>query len=170
MNLKAKVERIEARIMENGLQFCSCFTDFVAQMIRGVYDNVPFSSDDSKLPKGFCEKCRKPVNVEFIENFNRQLEMVLPAYADAPVSESAVSINTPAEAARTVRNVDEDEIPSGTLSRSQAAVRLQISLGDVERHIKSGRLILDVSKKFITRQSFDELKVLLIRQRNATDN
>jgi hypothetical protein len=140
MNLNGKVKRIESRVMENGLQFCGCFNDFVNQMIDGVYNGVPYETDASGLPKGFCEKCQKPCDVEMIENFNRQLEMILPAFAVEEVSESAVI--------------------EGVLPLEVARL-LQMPLSDINRHIRSGRLSLDASGKFVTQDSLAELQKLI---------
>jgi hypothetical protein len=113
---------------------------------------VPNPIDYESLPKDFCQKCRKPVNTEFIENFNRQLEMILPAYSHAPVIVSA-SAKEAVESAL-----------SGVLSGVllvEAARRLGVSLNDVNRYIRSGRLRLDGSGKFVDLDSLDALQRLI---------
>jgi hypothetical protein len=142
---KNLLKKIQADIGVSAGNYCGCFTEYQMAVIEKVYNGVPNKIDFESLPKDFCGKCRKPVNTEFIDDFNRQLEMILPAYSvEEVVSESAVIEGVlPLEAAR----------------------QLGITLEDVNRHVKSGRLNLDASGKFVTQDSFDELKTL-IRQRN----
>ncbi len=139
MNL-SWLKRIEKRFIENDSQFCGCFDDFVNQMIDGVYNGVPYETDDSGLPKGFCEKCQKPCDVEMLENFTCRMDLILPAFAVEKVSESAVI---------------EALLPLG------AARLLQMPLSDVNRHIRSGRLSLDASGRFVTQDSLDALQRLI---------
>ena len=74
--LNQRLKRIESDFVENNSRFCSCFDDFMNQMVDGIYNETHYETDDSSLPKGFCEKCRKPVDSERIENLNRQIELV----------------------------------------------------------------------------------------------
>ncbi len=156
------LKKIQADIGESAGNYCGCFTEYQMAVIEKVYNGVPNKIDFESLPVGFCGRCRKPVNTEFIDNFNRQLEMILPTYENY---EMQMPLNVGAEvsdgAARKVA-----EVPAGMLSRSEVALRLEIKAGDVERYIKSGRLQTDGSKRFVIQDSFDELKMLLIRQRN----
>jgi hypothetical protein len=158
------LKKIQGILGESAGNYCGCFNDFVNQVIDGIYDKKPYDNDESKLPKKFCNKCRKPVNTEFIESFYENLDLILPAYEGY---EMQMPVNVGAEvsdgAARMVRKVA--EVPSGMLSRSEVALRLEIKAGDVERHIRSGRLQTDGSKRFVIQNSFDELQTL-IRQRN----
>jgi hypothetical protein len=132
--------------------------------IENVYAGKPSGDDESKLPKDFCGKCQKPVGIQFIDNFYENLAFILPAYEGY---EMQMPVNVGGEvsdgAARFVRKAV--EAPAGMILRSEVAARLEIKAGDVERHIRSGRLRTDGSKRFVTQESFDELKMLLIRQR-----
>ncbi len=144
MNLNGKVKRIESRVMENGLQFCGCFNNYIDGLICEVYEGAPHQVDYESLPKGFCEKCQKPCDVEMVEDFARKLKMILPAFAVEKVSESAVI---------------EALLPLG------AARLLQMPLSDINRHIRSGRLLTDASGKFVDLDSLAELQKL-IRSKN----
>jgi hypothetical protein len=154
----ARLTKMKGSTME---RFCGCFDRLLGQAIDLVYSGKSTDGIDfSTLPSGYCHQCDLPVNDEKIQSINQQIKLILPMFADAPVSVSA-------SAKKAVNAlVEATELPSGMLSRSEVALRLEISSSDVERHLKSGRLILDASKKFITQESFDELKMLLIRQRN----
>lgn len=76
MRLNHRVKRIESEISINDSEFCRCFDEFLNQMIDGIYDRKSYETDFSTLPKDFCEKCRKPVDSERIENLNRQIEII----------------------------------------------------------------------------------------------
>ncbi len=130
---------------ENDGNYCGCFTEYQMAVIEKVYNGVPNKIEFESLPKDFCGKCQKPVDTQFIDNFYVNLAAILPMY----------EIQMPVAV----------EVPAGFISRSDVAARLEIKAGDVERYIRSGRLQTDASKRFISRDSFDELKTL-IRQRN----
>jgi hypothetical protein len=163
---KSLLKKIQGVLGESAGSYCGCFNDYVNRTIENVYAGKPSTAahDEAKLPKGFCNRCRKPVNTALIDNFNANLAMILPAYENYEI-QMPVNVGPTFSdgAARFVRKVG--EIPAGMLSRSEVALRLEIKAGDVERHIRSGRLQTDSSKRFVTQDSFDELKVL-IRQRN----
>jgi hypothetical protein len=150
---------------ENDGNYCGCFTEYQMAEIEKIYDGVPHKIDFESLPKDFCGKCRKPVNTEFIESFYENLAAILPMYEGYEI-QMPVNVGPTFSdgAARMVRKVA--EVPSGMTLRSEVALRLEIKAGDVERYIRSGRLQTDGSKRFVTQESFDELKMLLIRQRN----
>ncbi len=76
MQLNQRLKRIEAGFAETTSPFCGCFDEFVNQMIDGIYDGTAYETDISSLPKGFCEKCRKPVDSERIENMNWQIDLI----------------------------------------------------------------------------------------------
>jgi hypothetical protein len=128
--------------------------------IENVYAGKPSGDDESKLPKDFCGKCQKPVDIQFIDNFYANLAFILPAYEGY---EMQMPVNVGGEvsdgAARFVRKVVEDS--PGMLSRSEVAARLEIKPDDVSRHIKSGRLQTDGSKRFVTQDSFNVLQRLI---------
>ncbi len=132
----------------NDGNYCGCFTEYQMAEIEKIYDGVPNKIDFESLPKDFCGKCQKPVDTQFIDNFYANLAVILPTYENY---EMQMPVNVA-------------EVPAGMLSRSDVAARLEIKAGDVERYIRSGRLQTDGSKRFVTQDSFDELKVL-IRQR-----
>ncbi len=76
MQLNQRVKRVKVDFAENNLPFCGCFDGFVYQMIDGTYNETSYETDVSTLPKGFCEKCRKPVDSERRENMNRQIDLI----------------------------------------------------------------------------------------------
>jgi hypothetical protein len=76
MQLNQRLKRVEADFAENNLLFCGCFDGFVNQMIDGIYNETSYETDVSTLPKGFCEKCRKPVDSERMENLNQQIDLI----------------------------------------------------------------------------------------------
>ncbi len=73
---KNLLKKIQADIGESAGSYCGCYDDFVSQMIDGIYNETPYETDDSSLPKGFCEKCRKPVGSERIEKINQQIDLI----------------------------------------------------------------------------------------------
>jgi hypothetical protein len=87
-----------------------------------------------------------------IESFTSRIDLILPAYADAPVSGSE-------NAKEAVESELSGEL-SGLLPVS-AAKLLGVSLNDINRYIRSGRLSLDASGKFVSFDSFDELQRLI---------
>jgi hypothetical protein len=149
--LNSRIKKIEAGFSENNLRFCGCYDAFMNQKIDGIYNETSYETDDSSLPKGFCEKCQKPVNTEFIDSFYANLAVVMPMYENYEIQMSV--------------NVGPASVPAGMLSRSDVAAWLEIKLDDVERYIRSGRLRTDGSKRFVSEDSCNELKTL-IRQRN----
>jgi len=157
------LKKTEKKLGESDSRFCGCFDKMVSRAIDLVYSGKPTNEVDfSTLPSGYCHQCDLPVDGEKIQSINSQIDLILPMYS--PVESGEIE-EMPVEAARTVQL--DGSVPSGMISRSEVAARLGIKPDDVERHIRSGRLILDVSKKFITQQSFDELKMLLIRRTNG---
>jgi hypothetical protein len=154
---KNLLKKIKAGIGQTAGNYCGCFNAYVSAAINEVYRNVPNPIDYEALPEGFCEKCRKPVDTEFIDNLNAKLAIILPMYRK-PLSKSAVSIDTLTNAARTVQPVGSD---SARITRSEAAERLQVPLSDIVRHIRSGRLKMDASGKFVDSDSFEELEKLI---------
>jgi hypothetical protein len=161
---KNLLKKIQADIGESAGSYCGCYDDFVNQMVNGIYDGTPYETDDSSLPIGYCSKCQKKVNDEKIASIHKTLEMLLPMYENCELMPVNVGPTFSDGAARMVRKAG--EVPSGMVSRSEVVARLEIKPDDVERYIRSGRLRTDGGKKFITQESFDELKTLLIRQRN----
>jgi hypothetical protein len=143
------LKKIQGILGESAGNYCGCFGDFVNQMVDGIYNETPYETDESKLPVGYCSKCQKKVDDEKIASIHKTLEMLLPMYKNCEIQ----------------MPVNVGEVPAGMLSRSEAATRLKIKAGDVERHIKTGRLRTDGSKRFVIQDSFDELQTL-IRQRN----
>ncbi len=78
--LNSRIKKIEAGFAENNSRFCGCFTEYQMAVIEKVYNGVPNKIDFESLPVGFCERCRKPVNTEFIDSFYANLAVVLPMY------------------------------------------------------------------------------------------
>jgi hypothetical protein len=157
-----KTQKTAKKLGESDSRFCICFDRLVSRAINLVYagkstDEIDFSA----LPKDFCRECDLPVNVEKIQSINQQIDLILPMYENPEIQMPSNVGQTSDGAAQMVQQ--DGLVPSGMISRAQVAARLEISPYDVERHLKSGRLVLDVSKKFITQESFDELKVLIRR-------
>jgi hypothetical protein len=135
-------------------RFCGCFDRLIKRTIDLVYSGKPTNEIDfSTLPSDYCRECDLPVDVERIELINQQIKLILPMYADAPVSGSASAKKAESELS--------GALPG--LLLVEAARRLGVSLNDVNRHIRSGRLSLDASGKFVTQDSLNELQKLMSR-------
>ena len=171
---KNLLKKIQDVLGENAGNYCGCFTALRNRRIEAVYnyallgtpfDQKEFDILESKLPKDFCGKCRKPVDVEGIADYERKLAVTLPSYENYEFPQPVnVGPEISAGAARLARKVN--EIPVGMISRLEASERLQIELHDISRHIRSGRLRTDISKQFVSLDSFNELEAL-IRQRDS---
>lgn len=155
MHIKNRLSKMKKERGKNGLQFCRCFNNYINGAIAEVYRNVPNPIDFESLPESWCKKCQKPVNVEFIENFNRQLALILPSYSLEEVFDEKVSDE----------KVSDEKVIIEGLSPAQASARLQIPLSELARHIKSGRLQTSASGE-ISLDSFNELQELYRRQSN----
>ncbi len=153
---KNLLKRIQADIGESAGNYCGCFNDYTSAAINEVYNGVPNAIDYESLPKDYCQKCQKRVN-EFIEDFTRRMKLILPAYKN-------YKIQMPESAKETVESVLPGVLP-GVLP-VEAARRLGVTLNDINRHIRSGRLNLDASGKFVSLDSFNELQGLY-RVRNG---
>ncbi len=153
------MSKFDARLLKmkdsGNERFCGCFDRLVSRAINLVYSGKSTDEIDfSTLPSDYCRECDLPVDDEKIKSINQQIDLILPMYA--PVE------TMPASAKKTVNTtVEATELPAGMLSRAQVALQLGISPYDVERHLKSGRLRLSASKRFVTQESFSELQKLI---------
>jgi hypothetical protein len=97
-----------------------------------------------------------PVDSEKIESINRQIDLILPSYGAIETMPKSAS----------AKEALESEL-SGVLP-VQASKLLGVSLNDVNRYIRSGRLRLDGSGGFVDSDSLNELQRLMSRQRNES--
>jgi hypothetical protein len=76
MQLKQRLKRMEAGFDENNSIFCGCFDEFVNQMIKGIYNKMPYETDTSALPKDWCDKCGLPVDSSRIEGIYSSIALI----------------------------------------------------------------------------------------------
>jgi hypothetical protein len=149
----ARLTKMKGSTME---RFCVCYDRMVNQAINLVYSGKSTDEIDfSTLPSDYCRECDLPVNVEKIKSTNQQIDLILPMYA--PVE------TMPENAEEAAESVLPGEM-CGVLP-VEAARRLGVTLNDINRYLRSGRLLTDASGKFITLDSFAELQ-RLIRSKN----
>ncbi len=153
------LKKTEKKLGESDSRFCICFDRLAKKAIELVYNEQSTDGIDfSTLPSGYCHQCDLPVDSEKIESINRQIDLILPSYGAIETMPKSAS------AKETVEGELPGELPG--LLPVEVSRRLQISLSDVNRHIRSGRLSLDASGKFVTQDSLNELQKL-IRGRNG---
>ncbi len=134
-------------------RFCGCYDKLVSRAIDLIYAGKPTNEIDfSSLPSGYCHECNLPVNDEKIKSINNQIDLILPSYEKC-------EIQMPKSASASAKETVEGVLP-GVLP-VEVARRLDMTLNDVNRHIRSGRLSLDASGKFVSFDSFDELQRLI---------
>jgi hypothetical protein len=145
----ARLTKMKGSTME---RFCVCYDQMVSRAINLVYSGKSTDGIDfSTLPSDYCRECDLPVNVEKIKSINQQIDLILPMY---------VPVETMPENAKEAAESALPGVLPGLLPL-EVSQRLQITLSDVNRHIRSGRLSLDASGKFIDLDSLNELQRLI---------
>ena len=145
----ARLTKMKGSTME---RFCGCFDQMISRAIDLVYSGKSTDEIDfSALPSDYCRECDLPVDVEKIQSINSQIDLILPMYAP---------VETMPESAKQAVESESSGASSGVLPVS-AAKLLDVPLSDINRYIRSGRLSLDASGRFVTQDSLDALQRLM---------